>query len=739
MIPFKTFFLPDSNLDFLACVCYLLIFVTSYNRFNALADNYGPYDAPEAARPWTTWVRYHSAAAIYACLFSLLFAGVYKLITLHPGLLSMIAEWIGAKHIVTKIKDNLSEDIRLLGPVFTLIILTWGVERSSKAIKIDRKIRRIFQRLGSIPGAVSGTIRMIKIYKLEVHTDDCIGRLSDHTKHRIYVSGRQNNPKSLEYIYLQVCHLYHQISLWEGVDSPFFQFRTAYQRTFDNIKSRFDKLNKGVEKYYQMKIKFEDVNRLCDASVDDTTKKRYFDVHRKVLTELHKDLREDLKHLLENIYLYIACAINSEGMGKRSRQKMLASMGFRIEPNLHPNEPGINFNDLTILTVFLLFVIPVTAMACRFVVGDIVTLQGPITYLVWSIMALYVGIVCVVTPQLIRQAQQNSTISLWKCIRPKKGRPWCSFLIGGVISCLASIAGLFLLSYLEPNNAGRIWTAILRETAAWGLVPFAVTFTLGYHLERKPKSRKIARILETVTTAFFAALAAVLALYINSEVMKPEEVQSIKYFSLAASALLGGLIGAIFPARYRRQITVDTSEETSPVDLTSTIKDCLDDLAEREGEIKFSVQSEVQPEVNHLLLNQAHIRKAILGMLSNAIQFSPENSDIIFTAKATGDGRIRLSVKDKGIGMELAEVKTIVDGGYAKSREPEIDLGHKNEANLSQIKSLAESHGGRFDIQSDRWEGTEVTIELPEEILLHSEPENNSAEENTPFEMATAA
>ena len=122
MINFKSFFLPDSSLDFLACVCYLLIFVTSYNRFNALAENYGPYDAPETARPWTTWLRYHAAAAIYTCLFSLLFAVVYKLITLHPGLLTAIAEGIGAKGLFAKFKNNLSDDVQLLGPVFTLII-----------------------------------------------------------------------------------------------------------------------------------------------------------------------------------------------------------------------------------------------------------------------------------------------------------------------------------------------------------------------------------------------------------------------------------------------------------------------------------------------------------------------------------------------------------------------------------------------------------------------------------------
>jgi hypothetical protein len=489
-------------------------------------------------------------------------------------------------------------------------------------------------------------------------------------------------------------------------------------------------------------MKFEDFNQLCDASADDATKKRYFDMHRKIQIELHKDLREDMKHLLENIYIYIACAIHNEGMGKRSRRKLLASMGFKIVPNGNSQESGVNFNDLTILTIFLLFVIPVTAAVCRLVAGGIVILQEPITYVVWSIMALYVGIVSVVTPQLIRQAQQKSTIFLWKCIRPTRGRPWCSFLIGGVISGLASIVGLCLLSYLEPKAAIRTWTTIVRETVPWGLVPFAVTFTLGYHLECKPKNGRIARVLETVTTAFFAVIAAGLALYINSGVVDPKEFQSMVYFSLPASALLGGLIGAVFPARYRGQNPADTSDEVTAVDLKSTIKDCLDDLAEREGEVKFSVQSEVDPDITHLLLNQTRIKQAIYGMLSNAIQFSPEYSDIVFSAKKNAGGGIRLSVKDRGIGMEPEQVKIIVDGADGKSQEPLEDLYHKNDANLIQIKSIAESHGGRFDLQSNRWEGTEVTLVLPEKIFFPSESENSVAaeeEEETTVNMALAS
>jgi two-component system cell cycle sensor histidine kinase PleC len=121
------------------------------------------------------------------------------------------------------------------------------------------------------------------------------------------------------------------------------------------------------------------------------------------------------------------------------------------------------------------------------------------------------------------------------------------------------------------------------------------------------------------------------------------------------------------------------------------------------------------------------------------MQFSPEYSDIVISAKKTGDGGIRLSVKDSGIGMEPEQVKMIVDGADVKSQEPVEELYHKNDANLSQIKSIAESHGGRFDLQSSRWDGTEVTLDLPGKILLPRESENNAAEETATVNLALAS
>lgn len=44
-------------------------------------------------------------------------------------------------------------------------------------------------------------------------------------------------------------------------------------------------------------------------------------------------------------------------------------------------------------------------------------------------------------------------------------------------------------------------------------------------------------------------------------------------------------------------------------------------------------------------------------------------------------------------------------------------LGESVQANLLQVRAIAEKHGGAVDIQSKQWEGTTVTIVLPEKYI----------------------
>jgi hypothetical protein len=107
------FFFPEASYGPIVCLCYVFIFLTAYKRFNSLTMNFGTYDAPETARPWTTWLRYHAAAAIYACLYGALFGGLYNLFNQHPLLIDAAMELVGQNNQAGILLGKLNQDMKL--------------------------------------------------------------------------------------------------------------------------------------------------------------------------------------------------------------------------------------------------------------------------------------------------------------------------------------------------------------------------------------------------------------------------------------------------------------------------------------------------------------------------------------------------------------------------------------------------------------------------------------------------
>jgi len=51
MIDLRNFFLPEINYTLIAVICYLIVFIAAYDRFNSLVKDYSTFSAPGAARP----------------------------------------------------------------------------------------------------------------------------------------------------------------------------------------------------------------------------------------------------------------------------------------------------------------------------------------------------------------------------------------------------------------------------------------------------------------------------------------------------------------------------------------------------------------------------------------------------------------------------------------------------------------------------------------------------------------
>ncbi len=102
----------------------------------------------------------------------------------------------------------------------------------------------------------------------------------------------------------------------------------------------------------------------------------------------------------------------------------------------------------------------------------------------------------------------------------------------------------------------------------------------------------------------------------------------------------------------------------------------------------------------------ASLRQILLNLGTSAIDNTPDDGQVSFTANADADGRLSLAVTDSGGGIEAAAIPLLF--------EPHV-RGHAqgNRPGLSVIKTLVEIHGGEFTIDSVAGEGATYRVALP--------------------------
>jgi PAS domain S-box-containing protein len=149
----------------------------------------------------------------------------------------------------------------------------------------------------------------------------------------------------------------------------------------------------------------------------------------------------------------------------------------------------------------------------------------------------------------------------------------------------------------------------------------------------------------------------------------------------------------------------------SDVDPRTIVDACRALVKERVKEAQLSLWVELDPALPLMVADTLRLKQILLNLLSNAIKFTEAGGSILIAVQAA-DGDISFEVRDTGAGMTADEIKIAsepfgqVDGGLGRRHEG-TGLG------LPLARRLAELHGGRLDIESEKGRGTTVTVTLP--------------------------
>jgi signal transduction histidine kinase len=103
------------------------------------------------------------------------------------------------------------------------------------------------------------------------------------------------------------------------------------------------------------------------------------------------------------------------------------------------------------------------------------------------------------------------------------------------------------------------------------------------------------------------------------------------------------------------------------------------------------------------------VRSLLTNLLSNAIKYSPDNLPVQIILQCDNQ-TATIKVCDRGIGIPVAEQAQVQEAFYRGSNVGEVT---GSGLGLAVVKTCVELHRGRWAIESEKGQGTTVTVKLP--------------------------
>ena len=110
-----------------------------------------------------------------------------------------------------------------------------------------------------------------------------------------------------------------------------------------------------------------------------------------------------------------------------------------------------------------------------------------------------------------------------------------------------------------------------------------------------------------------------------------------------------------------------------------------------------------------ILIDVIEINRVINNLISNAVEYSPENSVINITLSEKGNYFV-FKIKDSGYGIDIENLETVFDE-YMSLAKKQKRVGFGLGLNI--CKTIVEAHKGKISIDSEVGKGTTISFSIP--------------------------
>lgn len=141
----------------------------------------------------------------------------------------------------------------------------------------------------------------------------------------------------------------------------------------------------------------------------------------------------------------------------------------------------------------------------------------------------------------------------------------------------------------------------------------------------------------------------------------------------------------------------------------------IDDFEAEISAEGVTVETDIPDELPLISADREALGSAVHNLLDNAVKYSPQEKVVWISVKALA-GAVRISVRDKGVGISEHDRKHIFDRFYRA--DGEISKRIKGAGlGLSLVRHIIAAHGGKLECESKVGEGSTFYIRLPAETV----------------------
>jgi signal transduction histidine kinase len=147
-------------------------------------------------------------------------------------------------------------------------------------------------------------------------------------------------------------------------------------------------------------------------------------------------------------------------------------------------------------------------------------------------------------------------------------------------------------------------------------------------------------------------------------------------------------------------------------DIKKTLDNVLINIWVKADRKNIKIKKEISPQLQYLYGDDYQIQRALTNLISNAIKYSPINSQITIIMNRKKNNYAQITIQDNGGGISESQLPNIFDK-YFRLKENNITYSKGYGLGLYICKVIVESHGGKIWAENNTNNGLSIHLTLP--------------------------